>query len=129
MLSTDCCGVLSPACRERLKQARADLASATRREQELRRTLEQKEKRLADIEASTEDTQKKVRARKALCSCSALDVQASRLLPLSRCQVLVCNEQRYTRKVCAQPKHLYAADSRYRPETILSMPNKPRFLS
>ena len=48
------------ACREMLKQARADLASATRREQELRRALEQKEKRLADIEASSEDTQKKV---------------------------------------------------------------------
>ena len=60
-------------CRETLKQARAELASATWREQELRKTLEQKEKRLSDIEASTEDTQKKVNgishSRSSVCLC------------------------------------------------------------
>ena len=47
-------------CRETLKQARAELAGMRKREQELRRALEQKEKRLSDIEASVEDTAKKV---------------------------------------------------------------------
>ena len=46
-------------CRETLKQARAELAGARKREQELRRALEQKERRLGDIEASVEDTAKK----------------------------------------------------------------------
>ena len=50
---------LKALCRETLKQARAELAGARKREQELRRALEQKEKRLGDIEASVEDTAKK----------------------------------------------------------------------
>lgn len=69
-------------CREALKQARADLASARRREQELRRALEQKEKRLADIEASTEDTRKKVCGDSASCP----TIRVACLSALSRAQ-------------------------------------------
>ena len=52
-------------CRETLKQARAELAGARKREEELRRALEQKERRLGDIESSVEDTAKKAADLKA----------------------------------------------------------------
>ena len=48
-----------------MKQARAELAGMRKREQELRRALEQKERRLGDIEASVEDTAKKAAELKA----------------------------------------------------------------
>lgn len=56
---------VSFTCRETLKQAGAELAAARRREQELRKTHEQKERRLADIEASLEGTEAKVADLKA----------------------------------------------------------------
>lgn len=51
--------------RETLKQARAELGAARRREGELRRALEQKERRLTDIDASAEDTAKRAADLKA----------------------------------------------------------------
>lgn len=56
---------MSFTCRETLKQAGAELAAARRREQELRKTHEQKERRLADIEASLEGTEAKIADLKA----------------------------------------------------------------
>jgi chromosome segregation ATPase len=53
------------SCRETLKQAGAELAAARRREQELRKSHEQKERRLADIEGSLEGTEAKITDLKA----------------------------------------------------------------
>ena len=105
---------MSGPCRETLKQAHADLASATRREQELRRTLEQKEKRLADIEASTEDTQEKV-----CCSQSQLShsLGSRRFRPLAFCPLQdayfsCAMPTQYAGVVCALSKQKHATDCR-----------------